>query len=143
MRLRLDLILFALIAAIFVAHSTAVSLSWYFVYPWIDIPMHIICGFWTGLLFMYLFLERQRVLSADIGFINLAFLCLGFVAFIGVGWEFYEYFSSVFLLQQMPFGGSAPGAHFDTLKDLFDDLLGGLLAMTSYYLLKLRRAKTS
>ena len=95
--------------------------------------MHIVCGFWIGLLFMYLFLERQRVLSKDIGFINLAFLCLGFVAFIGAGWEVYEYFSSVFLLQQIPFGGSVPGAHFDTLKDLCDDLLGGLFAVALYF----------
>ena len=133
MRPRLDRILLAVIALIFVVHSAAVALSWYYLYPWIDIPMHIASGFWIGLLFFYLFFERQQILRGELNFIQIAFLCTGFVAFIGAGWEVYEYLLEVFVIHLMPFGGSVPGLHFDTLKDLFDDTVGGALASVWYF----------
>lgn len=101
--------------------------------------MHIFSGFWIGLLFFYLFLERRRILSADIGFIPLTCLAIGFVASMGIAWEFYEYLLQVYMGNLTTFGDSLPGVHFDTLKDLFDDLMGGILAMLWYYWFRMRR----
>lgn len=131
---RLDLVLLAVIVLILAVHGFATAFSWYFVHPWVDIPMHIAGGFWLGLLFFYLFTERRQVLPRDVSLWPTVFLCLGFVALVGIGWELYEYIASAFLGGRMDFGDSSPGAHFDTLKDLFDDLVGGGLAVGSYYL---------
>lgn len=101
--------------------------------------MHIAGGFWLGLLFFYLFFERQQILRGDFSFVQTAFLCTGFVAFIGVGWEVYQYLLEVFVQNAIPFGGSMAGEHFDTLKDLFDDTMGGALATFWYSWFRLRQ----
>lgn len=130
--MRFDRILLAIIAVIFIVHGLANVLFWYDLYPWIDIPMHIVGGFWTGLFFFYLFMERWQVVPAKTHFVPLGFLCGGFVAGVGVVWELYEYLSAV-SSGLVVFGGSLQGLHFDSLKDLFNDLIGGGLAAVAYW----------
>ncbi|OGY98332.1 MAG: hypothetical protein A2855_01000 [Candidatus Liptonbacteria bacterium RIFCSPHIGHO2_01_FULL_57_28] len=141
--MRLDRILLALIAVIFVAQSAAVAFLWYDTNPWIDIVFHVVGGLWIGLLFIYLYFERWHVLPQGLGFFALLFLTTGFVALIGTGWELFEYFSAVFVAGYVPFGGSIPGVHFDTLKDIFNDTVGGALVALWYYLSRLRSRRPS
>jgi hypothetical protein len=44
-------------------------------------------------------------------------------------------------MRTVPFGGSIEGLHFDTLKDLFDDTVGGAIAAAWYYWSRLRRSE--
>lgn len=128
----MDKIVLGVLAAIFAVHGAATWFSWYYIFWWFDIPMHIVCGAWLALLFFYLFRDRLKVLSSP-GFIATLFLALGFVSFIGVGWEIYEYLVSVFVAKKIPFGGSGAGDYFDTLKDLLDDVFGGFVATCLVY----------
>ena len=102
------------------------------IYGWyltthLDIPMHIAGGAWVALFFFYLFSQRSGNFLPDNKLVQLIF-ALGFVALIGVGWEFYEYLADVFIKHNTAFGCMQPGTLFDTLKDLFDDLIGGTVA---------------
>lgn len=63
---------------------------------------------------------------------------LGFTALIGVLWEFYEYGYDVFLASKYAFGEQNRGV-FDTLSDLFNDLVGATVAIGAY--LTLRKEK--
>ena len=59
-------------------------------------------------------------------------LTLGFVALIGVFWEFYEFLRDFYLLT----GGKISvfqSSFADTVKDLFFDLVGGTTAFAIFY----------
>ena len=122
------------IAVIFVLHFAGTALDWYGHVWWFDIPMHIMGGMFIALLFFYVFTDRAPRLidPAAMRPWVLCALAIGFVAFIGVLWEFYEYAAEVFIQHQFTFACAAPGGLFDTLKDLFDDLVGGTLAILGY-----------
>gem|GEM_PF-1613175 len=65
-------------------------------------------------------------------------LMLGFVALIGVLWEFYEFLHDFYLLT----GGKISvfqNSFADTIKDLFFDLVGGTTAFAIFY----KRSKTT
>lgn len=124
----MDKLLLAVVLIIFAVHGATMIGSWYYFYPWIDIPLHIAGGVFVGLLFYYLFLVRHDTL-ADKGFLPVITLGLGFVALVGVLWEFYEFFLDVFVLHAHPLMQEPGPILFDTLKDLADDLLGGFAAI--------------
>ncbi len=92
--------------------------------------MHILGGIWVAFIFFYWFYERQEVLKKENGLLNGLVLSLSFVALVGVVWEFHEYAMDTFFttLHQQNL--------FDTMKDLFNDLLGGFLASIYYFLKK-------
>ena len=100
--------------------------KWYYSVWWLDIPMHIAGGIWVASAFIYIARTTKDLLPANsvAAFIN----CLGVVALIGILWEFYELLADVYVFHKYPLL-AAPGIlHFDTLKDLFDDLIGGTIA---------------
>lgn len=90
----------------------------YYIIPWLDIPMHIWGGFLFGTMFVYVYeyINRDKLSER----INLKHL-LVFVFLIGVIWELYEYVFDV--IGHREWRGLP-----DSLKDLFDDLLGACLA---------------
>lgn len=114
---------------LFFAQEAAMYYNLYIKLWWYDIPMHILGGIWVALMFFYWFYERNEILKKENGFLNNIIFALGFVALFGTFWELYEYSFDTFFtdlhLQTLS----------DTLKDLVDDLMGGLLA-SIYYLLK-------
>ncbi|MEK7608283.1 MAG: hypothetical protein AAB495_01760 [Patescibacteria group bacterium] len=132
----MDKIVLGVLLVISLAHGLASWFSWYYTIWWLDIPMHIAGGFWVALLFFYLFRDRTKGFLPSSGFLTTIFFSLGFVALVGVGWEFYEYLGEVFVVKAIPFGGSEAGLHFEILKDLFDDLLGGFIATCLVYRLR-------
>lgn len=129
--------LLIIIVIIFIGNYLGYSEGWYFnlclpVTCLYDIPMHIAGGIWIGLLFFYL---KNRFGYGFFGEKNLVWdlvSVLGFVAIVGVFWEFYEYLLDVFVQKKYPFGGEGNRGVLDTLKDLFDDLIGGALAFLLY-----------
>jgi hypothetical protein len=97
--------------------------------PWFDIPMHLLGGASIAWAAWSLMVEayRRRVVTAQPWWF-LFFALLGMVMLVGVLWEMYEFSMDVLR------GLHLQGGLTDTMKDLFDDLVGGTV-----FLLMLRR----
>lgn len=109
-------------------HIPGNFLGWYYAVPWLDIPMHLAGGAWVGLLFFYIFGVRKSVFSPGNSLYFL--ICgLGFAALIGILWEFYEFAMDVLVWKSYPVWAAPGYIHFDTLKDLFNDLLGAFVVI--------------
>jgi hypothetical protein len=107
-------LLFALsITTLAVLHGTALLFSLYWVYLWLDIPMHILGGATVALGYQSRFLLRRFEHKLSFGF--LPTLCA--VLAVGVLWEVYEF--SV--------GPILDGYALDTTIDLCMDVLGALI----------------
>jgi len=120
----LKFIVFFLIFIIAV-HALALVNYWYWTYQWLDIPMHFLGGFWTAMVFFWLYQKTQNFALPTI--IN----CLSFVALIGVLLEFIEFFYDVFISSRGYVGFLQLGAA-DTMMDLFFDLLGAFVFVIIY-----------
>src|SRR5437660_1724684 len=95
--------------------------SFYWFYPWFDIFVHIVGGLTIGLWGAAIAWPRSYTRFQAFFFILL--LAIG----IGSVWEIFEYMSGI--------TAGEIGYWADTLKDLGDDMLGGLLAWVLYSLL--------
>ncbi len=117
-----------LLTFILVVHIFASIYYWYWTYPWFDMPMHFLGGFWLAMLFFYFkpgFEFRNPKFNKLPKYIITAIIILGFVALVGVIWEFFEFFCDVFIAAKGYIEVSQRGVG-DTMGDLFFDLLGGL-----------------
>jgi hypothetical protein len=127
-----------LFLAFFAFHGFALWYHWYYVFPWLDVPMHMVGGFLCALLVLMLLRRYSGLLDhANDG--DILFMVWGGVALIGIFWEFQEFFFDVFLTARYALDALQPNAA-DTLKDLADDLLGAFLAFS---MLKMQRKATS
>ncbi len=113
-----------LFIAVFGTHALAVWGKWYFMYPWIDIPLHFAGGGMVALFALVFIASRQRLFPRESGCILVrTIFVLGCTALVGIGWEFFEFgYDALFKPTQSVIAqiGSA-----DTIGDLFFDLLGG------------------
>lgn len=114
------------IVFIFAAHASGILFGLYWTLKGYDIAMHVFGGAWIALFSLYLLGKRVPVFDITKHKGMTFFIVLGFAALAGVLWEFYEYLGDVFILDKYPFMAQQGGV-FDTLKDLFNDLLGALL----------------
>ena len=90
----------------------------YYIIPWLDIPMHIWGGFLFGLLFIfYTDYKNRGKLFYKYNILHI----FASVFIIGIAWELYEYINDV--VNYRDWRGI-----LDTVKDLFDDILGSFLA---------------
>jgi len=121
--------IFLLLLGIFLFNLLLTIFGGYGVAPWMDIPMHIFGGFATAMfamaIYTYVFSKSNRKGIPD--WFPVLFI-LGFVMLIGVFWEFHE-----FILDQTAHVWVgyplAQAGLVDTLKDLFDDFIGSVLAI--------------
>lgn len=107
-------------------HFFANLFNWYNAIWWLDVVMHLVGGGWVALTSTYILFngEKSRLLNHTQRII----LIVGLVALVGVFWEFYEYLSDVYLLKVHPLTlAPNPSLLPDTLKDLFNDLVGGAI----------------
>lgn len=132
------LIFFSLVLIIGFHFVTGIK-HWYDFIWWLDDLMHLLGGAWVALLFFYLFSKTHPPL--DLSYRFPAFiLALGFVALIGVLWEFYEYLADVYILKVHPLTYAPnPNTLPDTMADLVIDLIGG--TATSVVILSLAGKK--
>lgn len=94
-------------------NSIAHAFYLYWNYRWVDIPMHILGGIMAGL-FSLIFIRAIRMPET---FVN----ALTGVLLVGLGWEVLE------LLYKVDVVNFAYWT--DTVHDLINDLLGGLIAI--------------
>ena len=101
--------------------------GWHETIWWFDDLLHFLGGFWVAALFGYL-INRWGLTSIDNKFWLKLLLGLGFVALVGILWEFHEFIADWFL--QKPLMQEGIG---DTMSDLFFDLLGGSVFIVFYH----------
>lgn len=115
--------------AIAIFHALALKNTWYWIFPSLDIPMHLLGGAWLALVFFFV-LDSTNIRIArggkDAPFIS-ALCAVGFVMLFAVMWEFAEFAYDIFLSQKDYLTVMQRGTG-DTMKDLFMSLLGGSLA---------------
>ena len=131
----LKIIVYFLIAFLFL-HIFATIYHLYWLFPWFDIPMHFLGGFLLAIIFFYFWRFAHISIGTGVSSVPNVFvalvLTLGFVALIGVFWEFYEFLRDFYLLT----GGKISvfqNSFADTVKDLFFDLVGGTTAFAIFY----------
>ncbi|MDO8625522.1 MAG: hypothetical protein Q7R47_05545 [Candidatus Diapherotrites archaeon] len=100
--------------------------SWY---PYYDIPMHYAGGLAMGVLGLAVwdhlvrgvrFSVKKKWLSGAFT----AFCVLGFVALIGIGWEWFEFLFDAFVAERFDLAVTQASVA-DTMGDFFFDLAGG------------------
>lgn len=128
----LSKIVWGSLAVIAVIHGVATLYSWYWIYTWIDIPMHFIGGVWVALLFFWIFQMRNDVYLETIPTWLSAAIVIGFTLLLGVLWEFFE-FSYDFFVAQKGFAELAQQGLTDTIGDLAMDFLGGAMCWGAWY----------
>lgn len=110
-------------------HTFATWYSWYSYWPWFDIPMHMLGGFFIASAFLDIFVKKGRLQAFNGSRIAGIILCISFVILIGALWEFFEF--GVDRIIGKPYMSLGL---FDTLKDLADDLIGGFTcAVVAYF----------
>ena len=107
-------------------HLLATHYSWYYVFPGFDVPMHLMGGAAVAFAFCALAKRYNIFLENRLLFFLFA---LGTTALIGILWEFYEFFMDVYVHHTYPLLAAPGEIHFDTLKDLFNDLLGAAVVV--------------
>lgn len=99
----------------------------------VDVLMHVLGGFAMGLfgIALYKHVAREHHKRTAPTWYALCFI-LGFVMLIGVAWEFHEFLLdiSINVWYQLP---KAQISLLDTMKDFFNDFLGGCLACLLFY----------
>lgn len=117
-----------LAAAIGMVHGIATLRSWYWVYPWFDMPMHFLGGACAALFLLWLrpaISFTHPLFSRVPQYVPVLFMILAAAAFVGVLWEIGE-FAYVALFVKQKTLWLAQGRS-DTVSDLSFDLLGALL----------------
>lgn len=118
-------------------HAFANEVNWYWIFKWLDIPMHMIGGAVVGYFAVFALLafkfykngsSELRVYTADIA--SLGILC---ALIIGIGWEILEHLYGL--------GGFLPEFRLDTYSDIINDMIGGVIASISLITLLKSREK--
>jgi hypothetical protein len=114
-------VLAALVVFIFTFNLVATYLHLFFLIWWLDIPVHILGGLWIALLSLVMYYRSHLVHRKDhsTAFAILVSLCVALL--IGLLWEVYE-----FVIDRAMDARDLQLS--DTLKDLCDDFLGGVIA---------------
>jgi len=91
--------------------------DWFWIFGWFDVLMHFLGGALAGATFFWIFPRFLVTFNRPLTQFFIIFtLAMGFVALVGVVWEFHEL---VFDIQ---------GSVADTMEDLFNDFAGGAVA---------------
>lgn len=123
-----------LLAAIVALHVTSFVTGWYVTSFWIPVFLHAMGGVWVGSLFLFLANQRGGVpFFARLPFSMMFVLTLGFAAFMGVLWEFFEFILTRTMPEKFLFV-DANTYLVDTMGDLTVDLIGASLAFFWYYM---------
>lgn len=110
-----------LVLCLFFFNLFATYFHLYFFIWWLDIPVHIFGGLWVGLLSLVLYYHSDYVPHKEHSVLLTIAIALSSALVIGLMWEIYEFVvDRAMEANEMQLG--------DALKDLCDDLLGGIIA---------------
>ena len=106
-------------------YSKGIGDGWFWVYPWFDIPLHMLGGLMIALWAAGGALERK--MSPQSGILYIFFI----VFTVGILWEVFEYITELTV---------GPERYIiDTIADLVNDCIGGFISVMLYLYLHYRR----
>ena len=132
--LKKKLLLISIITIILIGifHFLALKYSWYWSFRWIDIPMHIIGGFWVSITVLWVSLKIGHIESIN-GYKKKALLViLGSVLIVAIFWELFELIFKITSLHDI-------GYWKDSLCDILNTFIGGVVGFL--YFTKNKKAK--
>jgi hypothetical protein len=104
------------IAIIVIAlHGLASIFGWYWIFRWFDTPMHVLGGLFAGYLGIIIYVMTTMKKRSPLWPALLASLI------VGIAWEFLEYAYGL--------SGLDPIHRFDAIKDLLNDMMGGVISL--------------
>ena len=108
-------------SAIFVAVCNLVAIKFYFYWTesWVDIPMHIMGGALVASLGLWAIYFSPWKKWLGSGGAKILYVSVGIAFIIGFFWEVFELLAGITSLSV---------DKIDTVKDLVDDIIGGLIA---------------
>ena len=116
------------LSIILIANVIGTFYSWYIKWWWFDIASHLLGGFFVAMMFSEYLKDN---LPENKRLQNIVILT-GTTVFIGVIWEFSEYIANQtlidFFYRQFHIRAYFMGDLDDTVKDLRNDALGGLIS---------------
>ncbi len=125
----LSLITILLLATL---HYFGLKLHWYYYYQWLDIVAHILGGLWITSTAFWIFLKLKHFDTIK-NYKLKSFLIMFFsVLIIGILWEYFEVKNGNVLIHMK-------GYWPDTLSDIFNGFVGGILAYL--YFIKRKKCK--
>lgn len=108
-------ILFASSVLLAVGHHLLISQGWYYQYPYLDMPMHLLGGFVAALAAYATIVTLDSVsISAEKSLVGVMCAVLAIV----IGWEVFEQLWNV---------TEDAGLSMDTMSDMLFGLVGGLV----------------
>lgn len=122
------------IIAVFGFNVFAGAVGLYDAWHWLDIIMHFLGGFAMGMLGLALWMAAVEDIRFKKNFLHklrwwlIPLFVLGFVAIIGIAWEWYEFLFDIWfddIIRQPSLG--------DTMADFLLDLLGGFAAVLVFH----------
>jgi len=132
--LKKKLLLISILTILFIAifHYFALKNSWYWTFRWLDIPVHIVGGFWVSLTVLWICLKIKHIDSIN-GYKKKALIAmLSSVLIVAIFWEIFELISGVTSLHSI-------GYWQDSLSDISNSFVGGIIAFL--YFIKNKKAK--
>jgi len=121
-RQRMELLV---LSAMYVITWTGILTGVFDRFPFVDVPLHFLGGFFVGLFCIDVF---RKALVVERGVWRDAVIIVGPVLIVGVLWEAHEYILTLTVGRFVEAVGvtCCIGSLFDTLKDLILDMLGAL-----------------
>ena len=123
---------FIVLCIVAVFNNLGNNYNLYEIYSWYDIPMHLLGGLWVSLFSLFLYPhinKRFSIANSHMGvFVMIFFILL----FITVSWEIFELVGGMMSLND-------PGYWPDTLGDIMNGFIGGILGYFYWYWTKMCR----
>ena len=130
---RLLIISLVTIMLITAFHFMSVKYNWYWTYRWLDIPVHIVAGFWVSITTLFISIKIRHI-DSILGFKYKAlFAMLTSVLIVAILWETFELIFKITSFHDM-------GYWQDSLSDIFNSFFGGVVAFL--YFTKNKKAKS-
>ena len=112
---------FIVLILVAVLNYIGVTYNLYWVYRWYDIPMHMLGGLWVSLFSLSIFSYFGKK-NSIVNYRMKAFLIVFFaLLFITISWEIFELWGGITFINER-------GYWFDTLHDIFNAYVGGMVA---------------
>jgi hypothetical protein len=116
-----------LLVILLLFHISASIFQWYYIFPWLDIPVHTIGSMMIGCTVLAFLPESMTVIKKCIW-------VMGIVLIIGLTIEYFQWFTETFMRTR----GSLviEKKYFNIVKDMASNSIGGLCAFCLAYFTK-------
>jgi hypothetical protein len=132
--LKKKLLIISILTILFIAvfHYLSLKYNWYWTYRWLDIPVHILSGFWVSLTVLLISLKIKHIDKIYEYKKKALLVMLISVLIISIFWEMFELIFKVTSLNSINYWQ-------DSLGDILNGFIGGITAYL--YFTKNKKAK--